>query len=115
MKDGSTVRSATVPPGTSTRPWRSGPSRACAISGDLPTDVSAKDARDPRGAVAAISARWLEVAACMERGEPHPQGRIGRPEDWPELAPLLRTRAELLTEWATGPAMFWVFQPDPDA
>lgn len=73
-----------------------------AICGDLPTDyISAGvDAREPRGAVRLIGKRWLEAAACMQRGEASTGFRIGKPEDWPELAPLLTSRAELLLEWA---------------
>ena len=69
------------------------------ICGDLPTDcVDADGLASPREAMRAFGERWLDVAACMARGEPHAWLRIGTPDDWPELAPMLRSRAELLIE-----------------
>ena len=70
------------------------------ICGDLPTDyISSADIKCPQDAVRALAEQWLELAGYMERGEPHPDTRLGRPEDWPTLAPLLRGRAELLLSW----------------
>ena len=70
------------------------------ICGDLPTDhISSAGARCPRDAVRAIAKEWLELAGYMERGELHRDSRLGRPEDWPSLAPMLRSRAELLLAW----------------
>lgn len=70
------------------------------ICGDLPTDhTSSADIKCPQDAVRAIAKEWLELAGYMERGELHPDSRLGRPEDWPTLAPLLRRRAELLLSW----------------
>lgn len=68
------------------------------ICGDLPTDYVSKSAgRDPREAVRAISARWREAAQLMERGEPHPEIRLGSSaEERMSLAPLLAARATLL-------------------
>ena len=71
------------------------------ICGDLPTDyVSAHDIRHPRDAVRAIAKRWREVVPYMERGEDHPELKVGDPERRAELAPLLRARANLLAGWA---------------
>jgi len=71
------------------------------ICGDLPTDyLSARRARHPRTALRAFAKRWLAVARCMERGRAHPRIRIGERSAWPQLAPLLRARAQLLTKFA---------------
>lgn len=71
------------------------------ICGDLPTDVvSAADIGHPRDAARAFANRWRDAAPYMERGEEHPDLRLGSPESWTELASLLRARAELLAEWA---------------
>ena len=70
------------------------------ICGDLPTDyVAASNAIDPRGAVREIANRWRELAPYMERGEEHPELSVGAPENWAELAPLLRARVDLLQGW----------------
>jgi hypothetical protein len=50
--------------------------------------------------VQAIGERWRDLAAQMARGEAHPTISIGRPDEWPTLAPLLASRASLLLEWA---------------
>jgi len=71
------------------------------ICGDLPTDyVSADQAVSPREALRAFAIRWSEVAAYMFRGEAHPTIEIGAPRTWPELAPLLKRRVELLNACA---------------
>jgi hypothetical protein len=71
------------------------------ICGDLPTDyISSNDANDPRQVLEQISARWYEVANCIQKGEPHPTVEIGKREEWPTLAPLLQSRAEILDDWA---------------
>ena len=73
-----------------------------AICGDLPTDyVSAATIRHPREAVAAIADRWSSTAKHMAQGQATPGFSIGEPSDWPRLAPLLASRAELLQEWAS--------------
>lgn len=70
------------------------------ICGDVPSHyVSAKDVETPRKAMHVFAEKWLEVAAYMERGEHHPTTRIGPPQSWPELAPLLKSRAQLLSRW----------------
>jgi hypothetical protein len=72
-----------------------------AICGDLPTDyVTACEPVHPREALRAFSARWQDVAAYLERGATHPTITIGQPDEGPELAPLLASRAEVLLEWA---------------
>jgi hypothetical protein len=71
------------------------------LYGDLPTDyVTSKNIKHPREAMHAIAKRWLEVSEYMIRGEKHPSVRIGTQESWLELGPLLKSRAELLLEWA---------------
>ncbi len=68
-----------------------------AIQGDVPTDyVSTHDARDPREVLRHFSRVWRDIADHMERGAPHPDARIGSPETWADLAPLLRSRAEFI-------------------
>ena len=70
------------------------------ICGDLPTDyVSSASVNHPRDAVRAIAQRWRELVPFLERGEEHPDLHVGTPETWPELAPLLRARSELLLTW----------------
>ena len=71
-----------------------------AISGDLPTDyLSGRDATDARGALAAFSSRWRNVAGYMLRGEEHPTIKIGSPRDGPALGDLLQRRARILDDW----------------
>jgi hypothetical protein len=71
------------------------------ICGDLPTDyLDADGIEHAREAMRAFGNRWCEAAAYMARGEPYPEMEIGAPSDWPTLAPLLTSRAELLKEWA---------------
>jgi hypothetical protein len=75
------------------------------VAGDLPTDyMSSAEGRHPREALAAFAARWREAAACMKRGEPHPEISIGSPENAAELAPLLDTRAQTMAEYARDDA-----------
>ncbi|MFA7594119.1 MAG: DUF4826 family protein [Thiohalobacteraceae bacterium] len=71
------------------------------VAGDLPTDyVDAEGVHHPRQALKVLGARWLEAAQHMEEGRRHPSLQIGSPDDWPRLAPLLRSRAEVLLQWA---------------
>ena len=71
------------------------------ICGDLPTDyISALSVVHPRHALRLIGHRWLEVSSYMLRGEAHPTIVIGSERTWPELGPLLQSRAETLIEWA---------------
>ena len=78
------------------------------IAGDLPTDYISADTveRHPRAALRAIAERWLEHAELMARGEADPALRIGPPEEWPSLAPLLKSRATLLLEWANDDSVW---------
>lgn len=77
------------------------------ISGDLPTDyVSAKEAKDARAVLVHFSRQWSEVAAAMRSGQPHPEIKMGTPDQWPELADLLQRRSELLGKFAAD-ASIW--------
>jgi hypothetical protein len=77
------------------------------IAGDLPTDyVSAAAVKDARDAARHFSRVWSEIADAMQRGEAHPECRIGQPEDWPKLHGLLRTRAELLSEYVANDGLW---------
>jgi hypothetical protein len=53
-----------------------------------------------------IVERWLEVSAHMSRGEKHPTVNLGTPESWPQLAPLLTSRAQTLAKWVNDD-MIW--------
>ena len=77
------------------------------ICGDLPTDyISAASARDPRTAMLAFADAWKEVAAWMQKGQPHPHLRIGPLEPNPELAALLQNRSDLLRRFAQDDSMW---------
>lgn len=70
------------------------------LYGDGPTDyISAAHIKSPQEAVRAIGRRWLEAGDFLALGEDPPDIRIGSPKSRRELAPLLRSRAELLLEW----------------
>ena len=72
-----------------------------AISGDVPTDyVSSSEVRDERSAMRAFGRRWNRAARKMAKGEEPADVRIGNPSEWRELAPLLASRAQLLSSWA---------------
>lgn len=75
---------------------------AWVICGDLPADdVTRADAADPREAARAFARRWREAAALLASGQPHPKFGVGRgPEERRSLAPLLKSRADLLARWA---------------
>ena len=78
-----------------------------AIAGDVPTDyVSSDDANDARSAMRHFSRLWLEAAACMAEGKAHPSFKIGKPEDWPSLYPMLKQRGELLAEFAEDKSLW---------
>ena len=82
------------------------------ICGDLPTDyVSTQQAADPREALRAFAARWREVADYMSRGDRHSAIEIGEPATWPQLAPLLKIRAELLTSFIDNERLWPNDQP----
>jgi hypothetical protein len=48
----------------------------------------------------ALAEQWRGQVQLMMSGEKHPDIRIGQPEDWASLAPLLATRASTLAQWA---------------
>ena len=78
-----------------------------AICGDLPTDyVSAGNIRHPRDAIRAFSLRWHCAAESMAQGESPTDFSVGSPSDWPDLAPLLSSRASLLQEWSDDPEVW---------
>lgn len=77
------------------------------ISGDLPTDrVSAATIGNPRDAVRAIAESWLEVSAYLRRREPPPDIILGIDGDWPDLVPLLESRAIQLLQWVVDPSLW---------
>jgi hypothetical protein len=78
-----------------------------AISGDLPTDYMSSDSGyHPRDALRYFSAEWRSVAESMRRGEWHPRTKMGTPELWPTMAPLLERRAERLKEYADDDSLW---------
>jgi hypothetical protein len=82
------------------------------ICGDLPNDrVSGESIKHPRDAMRAIAKVWLEQAEAMAQGQTRPDLRIGSPEDWPSLAPLLRSRASTLIHWADDDSL-WAEEPE---
>ena len=69
------------------------------FSGDGPTDyVSSEKINHPRDAIRAIGQQWKELSEYMATGREHPSYNIGKPEDWPKLAPSLADRAAALIE-----------------
>jgi hypothetical protein len=74
------------------------------ICGDLPTDyISAADIiapQHPRLALRVIAERWLKQVEAWNDGQEFEGVRIPGPHSNRELAPLLKSRAELLVQWA---------------
>jgi hypothetical protein len=71
-----------------------------AICGDLPTDyISADKIHHPRDAMRAIADRWRNAAELMACGKSPADFMVGSPPEWPNLAPLLASRAMLLLKW----------------
>lgn len=68
-----------------------------AISGDVPTDymTATRELKCTADVLAAFGAQWSKAAEAMSRGE---YAGIGKRENIAALAPLLRTRAEMLQE-----------------
>ena len=62
--------------------------------------MSSSSGYHPRDALRHFSAEWLSVAESMRRGQEHPRTKMGRPDLWPTMAPLLQTRAKILREYA---------------
>lgn len=78
-----------------------------AITGDVPTDyVSSSEIRDARMAMLVFSLRWAKASKQMAAGEEPEEFHIGTADSWPELAPLLASRAKLLGEWAAADDMW---------
>jgi hypothetical protein len=72
-----------------------------AVSGDVPTDyMSSGSGRHPREALRYFSSQWRAISDAMVAGVPRDDYMIGSAEDWPELGPLLRSRAILLLKFA---------------
>lgn len=72
-----------------------------AISGDLPTDYMSSDSGyHPREALRHFSTEWKDIAEYMKRGEFHPKTKMGKPELWATMSPLLESRAQILKEYA---------------
>lgn len=83
-----------------------------AICGDLPTDyVGSSGLPDPRSAVRAIATNWLEVSRVMATGDGHPTMQLCDPSEWPEVAPLLQSRAETLIRWVDDSEIDWAESP----
>ena len=77
------------------------------ISGDLPTDyVSSENVADARAVLAHFAEAWTEVATLMKEGKAHPEIKIGSPEEWPTLAPMLEGRANSLRALADDDAVW---------
>lgn len=73
-----------------------------AISGDVPTDyISCTKERDNVDVLLSFSRVWKSTADYMAKGLWAPNHQIGPPGRQKELAPLLRSRAELLEEYAS--------------
>jgi hypothetical protein len=71
------------------------------ISGDVPTDcVSSGEIRDARSAMRVFARRWQRASKRMARGETSDDFSLGTPSEWPQLAPMLASRASLLADWA---------------
>lgn len=70
------------------------------IAGDLPTDyISAQTIKHPRDAMKAIAERWIEAASLMASGKSPSGFSVGNAKNQAGLAPLLKSRAEILIEW----------------
>jgi hypothetical protein len=80
------------------------------ISGDLPTDyISASDIeppQHPRKALKAIAERWRWYVDEIQKGKKPAHYRIGKPEMFEDLAPLLIKRADLFIEWAQDDSLW---------
>ena len=80
------------------------------ISGDLPADyISSADVQppqNPRKAIRAIAERWLKQVEAWNDGRDFEGIRIIGSHSHKELAPLLESRAKLLTEWADNDSLW---------
>jgi tetratricopeptide (TPR) repeat protein len=90
--------------------WQVGrrPRRWWVICGDCPTDhLPGGDANDARGALAAFGQRWRRAAENVLAGRADPEVEMPR-ERWPELGKMLRTRAEMLLEYAANEELWGI-------
>jgi hypothetical protein len=80
------------------------------ICGDLPTDyISSADVRPPqhpRKALRVIAEQWLKYVEAWNDGRECEGFRIAGADSHKELAPLLETRAKLLTKWADDDSLW---------
>lgn len=80
------------------------------ISGDLPTDcISSADVKQPqhqRKAMRVFAGNWLDVVTAWKDGREIENTRIGDPSSHEELGPLLKSRADLLMEWADDDSLW---------
>ena len=77
------------------------------ITGDLPTDyISGTGAPDPRVAVSKFAEKWSGWVEAVECGAPPTDYTIGEPSEAPDLAALLKTRAQFLKKLDDEEA-FW--------
>jgi hypothetical protein len=71
------------------------------VSGDFPTDYTeCGDERHPRQGLRDIGLRWQDAAQKWLKGEEVDGWQLGDSKRHAELAPLLRTRAEMFLEIA---------------
>jgi hypothetical protein len=78
-----------------------------AIAGDLPTDyVSASQVDHPRKALQMIARRWLAACEAIASGRPADGFLVGDQASAKELAPLLRSRAAILLDWADDESLW---------
>lgn len=80
------------------------------ICGDLPTSHIAaaviEPPQHPRKAMRAFAQHWLDQVDAWEHSRDHESIRVNPPHSREELAPLLKSRANLLFEWANDD-MLW--------
>ena len=78
-----------------------------AISGDLPTDyMSSSSGYHPRDALRHFSTEWNTTAEAMARGEVNPESKVGNPDQWHQMAPLLKSRAKILKTYADDDSLW---------
>ena len=77
------------------------------ISGDLPTDYfKLSSARLPRQALLSFAKRWEKMSGEMLKGQIPSNFHIGKADDQKELGGLLKSRAKVLSSWATDDDMW---------
>jgi hypothetical protein len=71
------------------------------VCGDLPSDmVPAVLIGNPRDAMRAVGARWLDAVPYLRQGMEHPSVRIEAKQDPALFVPYLERRACFLVSWA---------------